>query len=59
MVAGFQDDLDLDERLSSKPPLAAELVPSKNVNLSSEEEESSKFCIMGAEDAGSEQEKKR
>ncbi|XP_039200851.1 rab-like protein 6 [Crotalus tigris] len=59
LVAGFQDDLDLDERLSSKPPLAAELVPSKNVNLSSEEEESSKFSIMGAEDAGSEQEKKR
>ncbi|KAK9392226.1 rab-like 6 [Crotalus adamanteus] len=59
LVAGFQDDLDLDERLSSKPPLAAELVPSKNVNLSSEEEESSEFSIMGAEDAESEQEKKR
>ncbi|KAM3825695.1 rab-like protein 6 isoform 2-T2 [Vipera latastei] len=59
LVAGFQDDLDLDERLSSKPPLAAELVPSKNVNLSSEEEESSKFSIMGSEGAGSEQEEKR
>ncbi|ETE60632.1 putative GTP-binding protein Parf, partial [Ophiophagus hannah] len=35
LVAGFQDDLDLDERLFSKPPLAAELVPSKNVNLAS------------------------
>uniref|UniRef100_A0A670YI10 Rab-like protein 6 n=1 Tax=Pseudonaja textilis TaxID=8673 RepID=A0A670YI10_PSETE len=41
LVAGFQDDLDLDERLFNKPPLAAELVPSKNVNLSSEEEEPS------------------
>ncbi|XP_034292145.1 rab-like protein 6 [Pantherophis guttatus] len=59
LVAGFQDDLDLDERLFSKPPLAAELVPSKNVNLSSEEEEPSKFSIVGAVDAALEQEKKR
>uniref|UniRef100_A0A098LYA8 Rab-like protein 6 n=1 Tax=Hypsiglena sp. JMG-2014 TaxID=1550645 RepID=A0A098LYA8_9SAUR len=59
LVAGFQDDLDLDERLFSKPPLAAELVPSKNVNLSSEEEEPSKFSIVGFEDAALEQEKKR
>lgn len=58
-MAGFQDDLDLDERLFSKPPLAAELVPSKNVNLSSEEEEPSKFSIVGAVDAALEQEKKR
>ncbi|XP_063172616.1 rab-like protein 6 [Candoia aspera] len=59
LVAGFQDDLDLDEHLSSKPPLVAELVPSKNVTLSSEEEECSKFSIMMAEDTGFEQEKKR
>uniref|UniRef100_A0A8C5RI65 Rab-like protein 6 n=1 Tax=Laticauda laticaudata TaxID=8630 RepID=A0A8C5RI65_LATLA len=59
LVAGFQDDLDLDEHLFSKPPLATELVPSKNVNLSSEEEEPSKLSVMGAEEAGLEQEKKR
>ncbi|XP_032088922.1 rab-like protein 6 isoform X1 [Thamnophis elegans] len=59
LVAGFQDDLDLDERLFSKPPLAAELVPSQNVNLSSEEEEPSKFSGGGAEDAALEQERKR
>ncbi|XP_026541670.1 rab-like protein 6, partial [Notechis scutatus] len=60
LVAGFQDDLDLDERLFSKPPLAAELVPSKNVTLSSEEEEpSSKLSVVGAEEAGLEQGKKR
>ncbi|XP_065428089.1 rab-like protein 6 isoform X5 [Chrysemys picta bellii] len=38
MVAGFQDDLDLDDKVPSKPSLAAELVPSKNITLSSEEE---------------------
>uniref|UniRef100_A0A8C0FW98 Rab-like protein 6 n=1 Tax=Chelonoidis abingdonii TaxID=106734 RepID=A0A8C0FW98_CHEAB len=38
MVAGFQDDLDLDDKVPSKPSLAAELVPSKNMTLSSEEE---------------------
>ncbi|KAM6431106.1 rab-like protein 6 isoform 2-T2 [Liasis olivaceus] len=59
LVAGFQDDLDLDEHLSSKPPLAAELAPSKNVTLSSEEDECSKFSIKVAEDTGLEQEKKR
>uniref|UniRef100_A0A7M4EYS5 RAB, member RAS oncogene family like 6 n=1 Tax=Crocodylus porosus TaxID=8502 RepID=A0A7M4EYS5_CROPO len=39
MVAGFQDDLDLDDRMPSRPPQAKELVPSKNITLSSEEEE--------------------
>ncbi|XP_074871615.1 rab-like protein 6 isoform X2 [Carettochelys insculpta] len=38
MVAGFQDDPDPDDRVPSKPSLAAELVPSKNITLSSEEE---------------------
>nr|XP_006117407.1 rab-like protein 6 isoform X1 [Pelodiscus sinensis] len=38
MVAGFQDDLDLDDRVPSKHSLATELIPSKNVILSSEEE---------------------
>lgn len=57
-MASFQDDLDLDEHLPSNPPLVAELVPSKNVTLSSEEEECSRFSIV-AEDTGLEQEKKR
>uniref|UniRef100_A0A8C6K2P1 Rab-like protein 6 n=1 Tax=Melopsittacus undulatus TaxID=13146 RepID=A0A8C6K2P1_MELUD len=39
MVAGFQDDLDLDDKIPSRPMLAAERVPSKDVTLSSEEEE--------------------
>uniref|UniRef100_A0A8D0G0W4 Rab-like protein 6 n=1 Tax=Strix occidentalis caurina TaxID=311401 RepID=A0A8D0G0W4_STROC len=39
MVAGFQDDLDLDDKIPSRPMLAPERVPSKNVTLSSEEEE--------------------
>uniref|UniRef100_A0A8C3VCA6 Rab-like protein 6 n=1 Tax=Catharus ustulatus TaxID=91951 RepID=A0A8C3VCA6_CATUS len=39
MVAGFQDDLDLDDKIPSRPMLAAERVPSKNITLSSEEEE--------------------
>ncbi|XP_070614512.1 rab-like protein 6 isoform X2 [Erythrolamprus reginae] len=61
LVAGFQDDLDLDERLSSKPPLRAELVPSKNVALSSEEEEEEEEepSAVGPEDAAVEQGRKR
>nr|XP_056716632.1 rab-like protein 6 isoform X2 [Euleptes europaea] len=61
MVAGFQDDLDLDDHIPSKPLPAAEMVPSKNVALSSdeEEEEHSKFTIMADEDISSEQETKR
>ncbi|XP_054853652.1 rab-like protein 6 isoform X2 [Eublepharis macularius] len=63
MVAGFQDDLDLDDRVPSKPLPAAELVPSKDIALSSDEEEReeqhSKFTIMADEDIGSEQEAKR
>ncbi|TRZ12732.1 hypothetical protein HGM15179_014380 [Zosterops borbonicus] len=39
MVAGFQDDLDLDDKIPSRAVLAAERVPSKNITLSSEEEE--------------------
>ncbi|NXN15216.1 RABL6 protein, partial [Indicator maculatus] len=39
MVAGFQDDLDLDDKIPSRSMLAAERVPSKNITLSSEEEE--------------------
>ncbi|XP_063792311.1 rab-like protein 6 isoform X2 [Pseudophryne corroboree] len=36
MVAGFQDDLDLDDRVAAKPTLA--VIPSKNIVLSSDEE---------------------
>ncbi|NWZ57927.1 rab-like protein 6 isoform X2 [Haliaeetus albicilla] len=64
MVAGFQDDLDLDDKIPSKPLLAAERVPSKNVTLSSEEEEEeevkdSKVVLIPDEDIDMEQEKKR
>ncbi|NXJ36121.1 RABL6 protein, partial [Ciconia maguari] len=64
MVAGFQDDLDLDDKIPSRPTLAAERVPSKNVTLSSEEEEEeevkdSKVLLIPDEDIDTEQEKKR
>uniref|UniRef100_A0A8C5VN60 RAB, member RAS onco family like 6 n=1 Tax=Microcebus murinus TaxID=30608 RepID=A0A8C5VN60_MICMU len=38
MVAGFQDDVDLEDQPRGKPLLASGPVPSKNVTLSSEEE---------------------
>ncbi|NWX24031.1 RABL6 protein, partial [Aegotheles bennettii] len=62
MVAGFQDDLDLDDKIPSRRVLAAERVPSKNVTLSSEEEEEvkgSKAVLIPDEDIDTEQEKKR
>ncbi|XP_042333993.1 rab-like protein 6 isoform X2 [Sceloporus undulatus] len=63
LVAGFQDDLDLDDRLSGRPSSAPELVPSKNITLSSEEEEEeeeqSKFTVAVDEDVGHEEEMKR
>ncbi|KFP35681.1 Rab-like 6, partial [Chlamydotis macqueenii] len=64
MVAGFQDDLDLDDKIPSRPMLAAERVPSRNVPLSSEEEEeeevkNSNVVLIRDEDIGTEQEKKR
>lgn len=62
MVAGFQDDLDLDDRIPSRPVLAAEQVPSQNITLSSEEEEEMKdpkVILIPDEDINTEQEKKR
>ncbi|NWI13543.1 RABL6 protein, partial [Crypturellus soui] len=65
MVAGFQDDLDLDDKMPSRPMLAAELVPSKNITLSSEEEEEeetmkdSKVGLLPEEDIDTQHEKKR
>ncbi|XP_027752723.1 rab-like protein 6 isoform X3 [Empidonax traillii] len=64
MVAGFQDDLDLDDKIPSRPILAGERVPSKNITLSSEEEEEeevkdSKVILIPDEDKNTEQEKKR
>lgn len=63
MVAGFQDDLDLDDKIPSRPMLAAERVPSKNITLSSEEEEEdvkdSNVVPTPNEDINAEQEKKR
>uniref|UniRef100_A0A8D2IW18 Rab-like protein 6 n=1 Tax=Varanus komodoensis TaxID=61221 RepID=A0A8D2IW18_VARKO len=38
LVASFQEDLDAEDHVPSKPPLGAELVPSQNVALLSEEE---------------------
>ncbi|XP_071430307.1 rab-like protein 6 isoform X2 [Pithys albifrons albifrons] len=64
MVAGFQDDLDLDDKIPSRPVLAGERVPSKNITLSSEEEEEeevkdSKVVLIPDGDKNTEQEKKR
>ncbi|XP_054704147.1 rab-like protein 6 isoform X1 [Grus americana] len=64
MVAGFQDDLDLDDKIPSRPMLAAERVPSKNITLSSEEEEEeevkdSKVILIPDEGIDTEQGKKR
>ncbi|NXO49528.1 RABL6 protein, partial [Aramus guarauna] len=65
MVAGFQDDLDLDDKIPSRPMLAAERVPSKNVTLSSEEEEGeeevkdSKVILIPDEGIDTEQDRKR
>ncbi|NWY04404.1 RABL6 protein, partial [Nothoprocta ornata] len=65
MVAGFQDDLDLDDKMPSRPMLAAERVPSKNITLSSEEEEEeetvkdSKVGHLPEEDIDTQHEKKR
>ncbi|KFV77844.1 Rab-like 6 [Struthio camelus australis] len=64
MVAGFQDDLDPDDKMPSRPMLATERVPSKNITLSSEEEEEekvkdSKVVLMPDEDVDAQHEKKR
>ncbi|XP_063000501.1 rab-like protein 6 [Elgaria multicarinata webbii] len=63
LVAGFQDDLDVDDRVASEAPAAAELVPSKNITLSSEEEEEeegqSRFTLVADGGLGSEPEAKR
>ncbi|KAJ7308086.1 hypothetical protein JRQ81_008592 [Phrynocephalus forsythii] len=42
LVAGFQDDLDIEDRSASKPSSAPELVLSQSIALSSEEEEEEK-----------------
>ncbi|NXX29105.1 RABL6 protein, partial [Nicator chloris] len=64
MVAGFQDDLDVDDKIPSRPMLAAERVPSENITLSSEEEEEeevkdSKVILISDGDKNTDQEKKR
>lgn len=64
MVAGFQDDVDLDDKIPSGPVLAAEWVPSQNITLSSEEEEEeevkdSKVILISDGDKNTEQGKKR
>lgn len=53
MVAGFQDDLDPDDRVTPKSTLSA--IPSKNITLSSDEEEPVlSVQIAGDEDLDSE-----
>ncbi|KFV67327.1 Rab-like 6, partial [Dryobates pubescens] len=64
MVAGFQDDLDLDDKIPSRSMLAAERVPSKNITLSSEEEEEEEEELKDSKvtaraDTEKEQDKKR
>ncbi|XP_054030532.1 rab-like protein 6 [Dryobates pubescens] len=63
MVAGFQDDLDLDDKIPSRSVLAAERVPSKNITLSSEEEEEEEELkdskVTARADTEKEQDKKR
>jgi len=64
MVAGFQDDLDLDDKIPSRAVLATERVPSKNITLSSEEEEEdeakdSRVTLIPDESIDTEREKKR
>ncbi|XP_051892964.1 rab-like protein 6 isoform X2 [Pristis pectinata] len=41
MVAGFQDDLDLDDQMLQKPSVKSQ-VPSKDITLSSDEDENAK-----------------
>lgn len=38
MVAGFQDDVDIEDQPHSKSLLPSDPIPSKNISLSSEEE---------------------
>lgn len=38
MVAGFQDDVDIEDQPHGKPLLPSDPIPSKNISLSSEEE---------------------
>ncbi|XP_065593808.1 rab-like protein 6 isoform X2 [Cyrtonyx montezumae] len=64
MVASFQDDLDLDDKIPSRAVLATERVPSKNITLSSEEEEEeeakdSRVTLVPDENIDTEHEKKR
>ncbi|KAJ6652017.1 hypothetical protein lerEdw1_015842 [Lerista edwardsae] len=65
LVAGFQDDLDVDDCVLRRPALA--LAPSQNVTLSSEEEEAggegaelrTRLTVMAGEDLVVEPEAKR
>ncbi|XP_030062802.1 rab-like protein 6 [Microcaecilia unicolor] len=57
MVAGFQDDLDLDDKVADPSSLLTVHVPSKDIILSSEEEEDSKI-IIADESIDSEQQQK-
>ncbi|XP_041428205.1 rab-like protein 6 isoform X2 [Xenopus laevis] len=49
MVAVFQDDLDPDDRVGVKPS-ATLVVPSKNITLSSDEEEPNQTVLVTAEE---------
>lgn len=67
-MAGFQEDLDVDDRALRRPALAVPLAPSQNITLSSEEEEEgdgegleprARLTVMAEEDRGVEPEAKR
>ncbi|XP_063289053.1 rab-like protein 6 isoform X1 [Pelobates fuscus] len=48
MVAGFQDDLDLDDRLAAKTATLT-VIPSKNITLSSDEEDHTPAVTIAAD----------
>nr|XP_033816854.1 rab-like protein 6 isoform X2 [Geotrypetes seraphini] len=58
MVAGFQDDLDLDDKAAGSSSLLTVHVTSKDIMLSSEEEEDSKIVVITDGSIDSEQQKK-
>ncbi|XP_029469871.1 rab-like protein 6 isoform X2 [Rhinatrema bivittatum] len=58
MVAGFQDDLDPDDRIAGRSSLLTIHIPSKDIMLSSEEEEDPKVDILADDVINSEQREK-
>ncbi|XP_064420323.1 rab-like protein 6 isoform X2 [Latimeria chalumnae] len=62
MVANFQDDLDPDDKMLKKPPVARAHIPSKDIQLSSDEggeEQLPKVAVMADEDIDLDKETKQ